>query len=90
MAFIKEVTIYEKGEVKVYIHQCHNLGKKTKLYAIRKNDKTGLAHILGTIKWHGAWRQYVFFPEMICQTFWSAGCLRGIEDFLIKINQRKR
>jgi hypothetical protein len=32
--------------------------------------------VLGTIRWWGAWRQYVFFPGAGC--LFSAGCLEDI------------
>lgn len=31
---------------------------------------------LGTIKWYGAWRQYVFYPEY--NTLWNRDCLTVI------------
>jgi len=35
---------------------------------------------LGAIKWHGAWRQYCFFP---CEeTLWSNGCLADVMAFI--------
>ena len=51
MAFIKDRIIYERGKIKVYINECHAKGKKTRIFAIRKDDKTGLADLLGIIKW---------------------------------------
>ena len=62
MNFMKEITIYENKNMKVYINQCFNKGKKTKCYAVRKDDDTALADLLGLIKWSGSWRQYVFYP----------------------------
>ena len=88
MAFRKEVTIYEKGEVRVYINQCHNPGKKTNAYAIRKDHKGGCAKYLGSISWNGAWRQYCFYSDDL--TYWSAGCLKGIAEFLEEINKAHR
>lgn len=88
MAFMKNFTIYEKGETLVYINQCYNKGKKTNFYAVRRNDKTGMAHYLGAIKWSGAWRQYVFQPEP--QTQWSSGCKKKICEFEDMINKRHR
>ncbi len=60
MAFMKQRTIYENDTTKVYINQCHAKGRKTNLYAVRRNDKTGLAIYLGIIKFNPRWRQYVF------------------------------
>ena len=88
MAFRNPITIYEKGEVKVFINQCHNPGKKTFLYSVRKDSSTGFGELLGLIKWNGAWRQYCFYPGE--NTFWSSGCNQGITDFLIEINQIQR
>ena len=36
--------------------------------------------LLGTIKWHGAWRQYVFHPE--AGTLFNRGCLDDIQQVL--------
>jgi hypothetical protein len=50
---------------------------------------TGLWHVknsrdktlLGTIRWHGPWRQYCFFPNPFGATVFSAGCLKDIVSF---------
>lgn len=43
---------------------------------------------LGTIKWYGPWRQYVFTPEP--GTLYSAGCLADIETSIVELmNDRK-
>ena len=84
---MKDVVIYISDKTEVYINQCHNPGKKTKFYTVRKNDKTGLAHLLAVIKWDGGWWQYTFQPEP--NTKWSIGCLKGIENFLAKINKKR-
>lgn len=88
MTFINEVVIYQSEETKVYINQCHNKGKKTKAFAVRRDDKTGFGHYLGSIRFDGGWRQYVFLPET--ETRWSAGCMEGIIKFLKKINEEWR
>jgi hypothetical protein len=85
MAFKKDVMIYEKDEVRVFINQCHNPGKSTFLYSVRKDSKNSLGELLGIIKWNGAWRQYCFYPESL--TFWSYGCMQEITNFLIEITQ---
>jgi len=89
MSFIKEVTIYERKEVRVYICQCHNKGKKTKCFAIRRDDNTGLADLLGLIEWSGRWWQYVFTP-LKQSTIWSAGCMNNIVLFMQEQNQKQR
>ena len=88
MAFIKQRTIYENKNTLVYINQCHNKGKKTNLYAVRCNDKKGLSHLLGIIKFNGAWRQYVFYPEP--NTKWSCGCKRELSNFEEEITKKWR
>ena len=90
----KEVIIYKRENVEVYINKCFRNPKwrkkkiKTNIYAIRRNDDTGLASYLGGIKWSGRWRQYVFEPKQ--DTMWNWSCLRGIIDFLVKINKIHR
>lgn len=85
MAFMKEMTIYEGKGTIVYINECHRnvtgyrTIRKTRLFAVRRDDKTGMAHLLGLIKFDGAWRQYVFCPES--GTKWSSGCMQGINSF---------
>jgi len=50
---------------------------KTQRWAVRTRSRDDL---LGTIKFYGAWRQYVFFPES--QVIFSAGCLDQISKFI--------
>jgi hypothetical protein len=88
MGFIKNRIIYERGKTKVYINQCHNPGKRTNLYTIRRDDKQGFAWILGIIKFDGAWRQYV--TEFEPNTKWSAGCKEEIAKFEREINKKWR
>ena len=55
-------------------------GLKTRVWFVR--SKSGGEH-LGTIKWHGAWRQYCFFPVVTeCGTIWSRGCLAEVTKFM--------
>jgi len=84
LSFIKDVTIYEKGKGRVYINQCHNKGRKTKCFAVRREDNSRLGEIIGEIKWNSKWRQYCFFPEK--ETTWSKGCLIKIVEFLDAVN----
>ena len=44
--------------------------------------------LLGHIKFHGAWRQFVFHPDK--DTFYNKGCLQLINNFLEKVNKRWR
>jgi len=43
---------------------------------------------LGTIHWHGPWRQYVYNPADF--TMYSAGCLRDVTVFLKGLNEDHR
>ena len=88
MGFIKNVIVYESEKTKIYINECHNKGKKTRLFCVRRDDKTGLADLLGIIKFSGAWRQYVFYPDK--DTVWSAGCLNEIISFCQNMTQKWR
>ena len=81
MAFMKEKIIYKSDKTLVYINQCHNKGKKTRLYVVRRDDQIGLGHLIGAIKWDGAWRQYVHYPEP--NTKWSGSCQIAIAEFCI-------
>ena len=86
---MKEVIIYQKGETKIYIHKGkREKGHKLNWYGIRRDDKTGLANILGIIRFDGGWRQFIFFPEL--NTKWSAGCKEEIAKFERKITKEWR
>lgn len=61
--------------------------RKTRTFAVLNKRSGG---VLGRIKWHGPWRQYVFVPQMIDQTIYSAGCLTDIADFIVAANVRQR
>ncbi len=88
MGFMKETIIYEGKETRVFINQCHNPKKKTRLFSVRKDDDSGFGELLGIIKFSGRWRQYIFEPEK--NTIWSKSCLSGIIEFLDKINKEER
>lgn len=55
--------------------EVENPGKKTRIWDMR--SKTGF--MTGSIRWWGAWRKYVFFPEPDC--LFDKDCLRLIADF---------
>ena len=78
MGFIKKVEIYSGKNCKVTINQCHNKGKKTKSFAIRRDGKY-FGQFIGEIKFNPRWRQYCFYPEP--DTVWSSSCLVGIQFF---------
>ena len=59
-------------------------GRKTIIYTVKKDGWM----MLGFVKWHGAFRQYCFYPEK--DTMFSKGCLELINCFLDKVNKRHR
>lgn len=85
---MKDFIIYKSEKVLVYINQCHNPGKKTKVFSIRRNDKKSAGMFLGLIKFNGAWRQYV--TEFEPKTIWSAGCKKKIAEFEELLNKQFR
>lgn len=58
---------------------------KTNIYSVT-NNRSGVE--LGTIKWHGAWRQYVV--SLHAETIYSRGCLDDISAFLATLATRPR
>ena len=53
---------------------------KTEIYKVVSKES---AFLLGHIKWHGPWRQYVFFPQ--AETIFEKTCLEDIKIFLIDL-----
>jgi len=85
---MKERTIYQSKKVRTYINECHAKGRKTRIFAIRRDDEKGCGRFLGIIAWDGAWRQYVscFEPD----TKWSAGCKEEIAKFEREMTKKQR
>jgi hypothetical protein len=50
-------------------------GRKTPIVFIRSKS-SGI--ILGEIKWHGAWRQFAFFPHG--HTIWNPACMTSVME----------
>ena len=68
-----------------YIHFIKKVSKpKTSVWTCQ-NLRSGI--VLGTIKWHGAWRQYCFFS--VTQAIYSAGCCDDIADFIRRAMEEK-
>jgi hypothetical protein len=61
-------------------------GKKTHVYDIIKCDEAETR--LGTIKWHGAWRQYCIFFEG--ETIFNIDCLDDIGGFLQDLREEHK
>ncbi len=45
---------------------------------VSKHDSPGVS--IGEVRWHGAWRQYAFFPKG--ETVFNPECLRDIAVFI--------
>lgn len=62
-----------------------NTERKTRIYQVcSKHDDS----ILGEVRWHGPWRQYVFIPLDGC--IWSHDCLHDLSEFIKELmNARK-
>ena len=88
MGFIKDFQVYKRGNVSVYVNQCRNPGKKTKMFTVRRDDNSGCADLLAVIKWSGSWRQYVLQPQH--DTQWSSSCLIELCFFLEEMNMKHR
>lgn len=43
---------------------------------------------LGEIRWHGAWRQYVFFPDE--DTLFNRVCLDDISSFIKRVMDERK
>jgi hypothetical protein len=56
---------------------------KTDEYLVENNGS-----ILGNIKWHGAWRQYCFFPRG--NTVFSAGCMQELKQFIEQLMEERK
>lgn len=55
---------------------------KTKVFEVRNASRND--DIPGIIRWHGAWRGYVYECE---DSFYDAKCLRQIATFIEQANQ---
>jgi len=84
-----EFIVYQKGETRVYIHKGRKeKGQKLCWYGIRRDDNTGLACLLGLIRFSGKWRQHVAVFEPDAQ--FSSGCLKKICEFIDRLNKKWR
>ena len=62
-----------------------SLSGKTKLFSVMtKGDDESL----GTIRWYGHWRKYVFYPHVM--TIYEQDCLRDIAAFLDELIQERK
>lgn len=70
---------------------------KTSVYSVVKKvlevntkdkGRQSCGYCLGTIKWHGPWRQYCFFPNG--ETIFSGDCMRYIIDFIKELMEKRK
>ena len=61
-------------------------GKKTNIYNVIKIMYDKPVEHLGIIKWNGAFRKYVHWPDN--DTCWSDACQDLVSNFLRKVNKR--
>lgn len=73
---------FKKGEFIDFI-QVGDTGK-TKIYSI--NTKT--SNLIGSIRWHGAWRKYCFFPS--ADTLWDYKCLNEVNNFIYELMEKRK
>lgn len=66
------------------VKDCPVYGRKTRIWSVHDED----GGLLGGIRWHGAWRQYVFQPEDL--TIFHNECLTDLAAFLTRINNDHR
>jgi hypothetical protein len=59
-------------------------GKTTIMRVVSKSS----SDVLGTIRWYGAWRQYVFYPS--AGTLFSAGCMEDINAVIRELMDARR
>lgn len=58
---------------------------KTGVWWIRNNKSDA---VLGEIKWHGAWRQYCFYPAAL--TIFNRDCLDTINEFIVELMDKRK
>lgn len=83
--------------MKEYIHfVLYEEKPKTNIYKVLTNKtiiESGVLPqhiILGDIRWHPTWRQYVWSPSGNFDDIFSAGCLMQIVDFLKTVNKNHK
>lgn len=66
--------------------EIHDTGKTKIWQVVTTYDGGGTA--LGTVRWHGPWRKYAFFPAVY--TLFEPTCLRDIAAFIDKVMTERR
>jgi len=78
----------EKKYHLVFIRKNKPKGKKTNIYDVYKDQIGKPREHLSIIKWYGAFRGYIHYPDN--GTGWSKTCNELINNFLDKVNKRYR
>ena len=71
----------ERTEYLLFRKTGHSKSGKTEIWDVLSRNG---GQVLGTIKWFGRWRQYVFKP--VEDTVYNNGCLRDIMNKLSDLN----
>ena len=82
---MKQQTLRQIHTDSKYLSFHQLLGRSQKTEVIRVQ---GTKDTLGIIKWHGAWRQYCFFPK--ADTLYNNQCMSEIQDMLSQLNKMQR
>lgn len=74
------------------ITMCHQFpNRKSRRYMVQAHrPRPGAISPMAFIKWYAPWRKYCFYPAPDTETVWSSGCLADIQDFLDKLNEKKK
>ena len=77
-----------KNRVDKYLHimKFPNPGKKTNMYGVYAQP--GLKEPMGTIKWYGGWRKYVYHP--VPGSFLDSDGCRWVAGVLEALNKNHR
>lgn len=70
----------------IFIRKHKSKSKKTYVIDIFKRIQGRPKEHLGIIKWYGAFRKYIHYPDN--DTGWSDDCMDLVSNFLKKLNKR--
>jgi len=59
---------------------------KTEVYRVLSNHDES---VLGFVRWHGSWRQYVYDTDMN-DVIWSKDCLNELKNFIVELNEKQK
>ena len=64
------------------------VGRKPKTIVLRVENTSN--QLLGSIQWHGAWRQYTYTTDPQAEITFNNQCLQDIADVLTSLNTEQR